>query len=64
MPYIVIDEGDRLELALKKFKRDTIRSGLMADIRKKRFYLKPSEARQQKIAAAKRRNARSRRAAR
>lgn len=61
MTYIVIEESDRLDWALKKFKREMIRSGLLADLRKKRFYVKPSEARQRKSAAARRRNARSNR---
>ncbi|MEJ7812464.1 MAG: 30S ribosomal protein S21 [Gemmatimonadaceae bacterium] len=61
MTYIIIEESDRLEWALKKFKRDMIRSGLLADLRKKRFYVKPSEARQRKSAAARRRNAKAKR---
>ncbi|MBA3559848.1 MAG: 30S ribosomal protein S21, partial [Gemmatimonadaceae bacterium] len=34
MTYIVIEESDRLDWALKKFKREMIRSGLLADLRK------------------------------
>ena len=38
-----------------------IRSGLFRDIKKGRFYEKPSEAKKRKAAAARRRNARVRR---
>lgn len=52
---IKLEEGDRLEWALKAFKRKMLRSGILKDMRKKRFYIKPSQARQLKAAAAKRR---------
>ncbi|GAC1516139.1 MAG: hypothetical protein NVS1B4_09630 [Gemmatimonadaceae bacterium] len=61
MTEIILQENDRLDVALKKFKRDMIKSGLFADLRKKRFYVKPSEARQQKAAAARRRSQRAQR---
>jgi small subunit ribosomal protein S21 len=38
-----------------------LRSGLFKDMKKKRFYEKPSEARKRKEADARRRNARARR---
>ena len=52
---VVIDESDRLDWALKVFKKKVQRSGLMQDLRRKRHYTKPSEARQLKAAAARRR---------
>ena len=58
---VILDENDRLDLALKSFQRKIIRSGLFKDMRKKRYYVKPSEARQSKVAAAKRRNTRAQR---
>ena len=45
---ITLQEGDRLEWALKSFKRKVIQSGLFAELRRRRHYLKPSEARQLK----------------
>ena len=53
---VKLEEGDRLEWALKAFKRKMLRSGILKDLRKKRFYVKPSEARQLKAAAARRRS--------
>jgi len=60
MTQVTLEEGDRLEWALKTFKRKVLRSGLFKDLRRRRHYVKPSEARQLKAAAARRR-ARTRR---
>ncbi|MCH7683595.1 MAG: 30S ribosomal protein S21, partial [Gemmatimonadetes bacterium] len=54
MPEVTIGEGDRLEWALKAFKRKVMRSGILKDLRKKRFYVKPSTAKRLKAAAARR----------
>ena len=56
---VKLEEGDRIEWALKAFKKKVLRSGLLKDLRRKRHYTKPSEARQLKSEAAQRR-ARSR----
>ena len=58
---IQIGEGDRIEWALNQFRRKMLRSGLFKDMKKKRFYEKPSEAKKRKQADARRRNARARR---
>ena len=55
MVEIQIGENDRLDWALKQFRRRMIRSGLFKDMRRKRFYEKPSEARKAKSKAALRR---------
>jgi small subunit ribosomal protein S21 len=52
---IQLGENDRLDWALKQFRRRMIRSGLFKDMRRKRFYEKPSEARKAKSKAAERR---------
>jgi small subunit ribosomal protein S21 len=64
MVEVRLDENDRLDWALKQFRRKLIRSGLFKDLKKRRFYEKPSEARKRKAAAARRRNARARRSTR
>lgn len=61
MVQVILDENDRLDWALKQFRRKLIRSGLFKDMKKRRFYEKPSEAKKRKAAAARRRNARARR---
>jgi len=58
---VTLGENDRLDWALKQFRRKLIRSGLLKDLKKRRFYEKPSEAKKRKAADARRRNARARR---
>ena len=58
---VTLGENDRLDWALKQFRRKMIRSGLLKDLKKRRFYEKPSEAKKRKAAAARRRGARARR---
>lgn len=55
MVEVRLDEADRLEWALKAFKKKVQRAGILQDLRRKRHYVKPSEARQLKSAAARRR---------
>ena len=58
-------EGDGLEWALKTFRRKVQKSGVLKELRRKRYYVKPSMARRLKqVAAARRRRADRRRAAR
>jgi small subunit ribosomal protein S21 len=59
MPEIRLDETDRLEWALKSFKRRVQKSGILTELRRRRHYVKPSEARQLKADAARRRARRS-----
>lgn len=56
---VTLNDEDRIEWALKAFKRKMQRSGILQDLRQKRFYTKPSEARKLKAAAARRRRATS-----
>lgn len=55
MVEVHLGDDDRIEAALRIFKKKVQRAGVLQDIRKKRHYLKPSEARQLKTAAAQRR---------
>ena len=63
MVEIQIGENDRLDWALRQFRRRMIRSGLFKDMRRKRFYEKPSEARKAKAKAAERRKHKDRKRA-
>lgn len=54
MPEIILADTDRLEWALSAFKRQMQRSGVLRELRRRRFYVKPSEARQLKSKAARR----------
>ena len=54
MPEIILDETDRLDWALKTFKRLVQRAGILQEVRRRRHHVKPSAARQIKSKAAKR----------
>ncbi|NNK47260.1 MAG: 30S ribosomal protein S21 [Gemmatimonadetes bacterium] len=45
---IHIGEGQNLEKALRQFRRKVQRAGILADMRRKRRYEKPSEAKRRK----------------
>jgi small subunit ribosomal protein S21 len=61
---VTIDDGGRLDLALKAFRRKVQRAGILREVRARRHYLKPSLARKLKQAAARRRKAKARRTSR
>ena len=54
MPEIQLTENDRLEWALKSFKRKVEKAGIFRELRRRRHYVKPSAARQLKRKAAQR----------
>ena len=54
MPEITLTETDRIEWALKAFKRQVLKAGVLREVRRRRHYVKPSEARLIKSKAAKR----------
>ena len=55
MTEVRLSDEDSLERALKLFKRKLQKSGLFGELRRRRHYVKPSEARAIKTAAALRR---------
>ena len=54
MVEIHLNETDRIDWALKSFKRSVMKAGILREIRRRRHYVKPSEARQIKSKAAQR----------
>ncbi len=59
MSEVRVREGESLESALKRFKKKTALAGVMAEIRKREHYEKPSVKRKKKAEAArKKRNKR------
>lgn len=52
---VTLADGDRLDRALRTFKKLVLKSGILGELRKRRHYVKPSAARQLKSAAARRR---------
>lgn len=54
MAGIIVGDNESIDSALKRFKRETARDGLMAEIRKREHYEKPSVKRKKKSEAARR----------
>jgi small subunit ribosomal protein S21 len=48
-------EDEPFEITLKKFKRKCMRDGIFSELRKRRYYEKPSLKKRKKIEATKRR---------
>ena len=58
---VKVQDNESLERALRRFKRKIQRSGLYSELRKRRFYEKPSAQRKRKREAAIRRERRRQR---
>jgi small subunit ribosomal protein S21 len=54
MPEIQLNETDRVEWALKVFKRQMQKAGIFRELRRRRHHVKPSAARHIKSKAAQR----------
>lgn len=56
MPYVRVRKGEDINKAIRRFKRKVESEGIMRELKRRRTYLKPSEAKKEKRkAAAKRR---------
>ena len=55
MSEVRIRENESLESALKRFKRQCARSGVLQEVRKREHYAKPSVKRKKKAEAARKR---------
>ena len=55
MSEIRVKEGESLDSALRRFKRSCARSGVLAEVRKREHYEKPSVAKKKKSEAARKR---------
>ena len=58
---VIVQDNESLDRALRRFKRKVQRSGLYSELRKRRFYEKPSAQRKRKREAAIRRERRRQR---
>ncbi len=54
MTVVRVYEDEPFEITLKKFKRKCMRDGIFAEVRKRRYYEKPSIRKRKKAEAAKR----------
>lgn len=55
MPGVKIKESESFENALKRFKKQCEKTGILSEIRKREHYEKPSIKRKRKMLAAKKR---------
>jgi small subunit ribosomal protein S21 len=52
MPSVKVRENEPFEFALRRFKRTCEKAGVLAEVRKREFYEKPTQERKRKRAAA------------
>lgn len=55
MTKVIVKEGESFESALRRFKKQCEKSGIIAEIRKREHYEKPSVKRKKKSIAARKR---------
>ncbi|HBE45639.1 MAG TPA: 30S ribosomal protein S21 [Deltaproteobacteria bacterium] len=55
MPAVIVRDGESFESALKRFKKQCEKTGILSEIKKREHYEKPSVKRKKKILAAKKR---------
>jgi len=55
LAFVVVDEGESIEIALKRFKRRVQQEAIIKEIKKHSVYFKPGEKRRMKDAMARKR---------
>lgn len=61
MAVVVINDGETIEAALRRFKRKVQQEDIIKDLKKHSFYLKPGEKKRLKSALARKRDRRRQR---
>ncbi|MGB3623815.1 30S ribosomal protein S21 [Ketobacter sp. MCCC 1A13808] len=57
MPNVKVKENEPFDVALRRFKRSCEKAGVLAEVRRREFYEKPTQVRKRKQAAAVKRHA-------
>ena len=52
MPAVKIKENEQFDIALRRFKRSCEKAGILAEVRRREHYEKPTSVRKRKAAAA------------
>lgn len=52
MPMVKLKENEPFDVALRRFKRSCEKAGILAEVRRREFYEKPTSVRKRKAAAA------------
>lgn len=55
MPVVRVRANESFESALRRFKKQCVKEGIFSDIRKRKYYEKPSVKRKKKAMAARKR---------
>jgi len=55
MPGIVVGNNESIDSALKRFKKQVEKGGVLSEVRRREHYEKPSERKKKKLFAAKKR---------
>ena len=53
--FVIVDENEPFEKALKKFKKLVEKEGILTEVRRRQFYEKPSEKRKRRERQARKR---------
>ncbi len=61
MPGVKVHDGDSIDKALKQFKKQCEKSGILTEIKKREYYEKPSVKRKRKMLAARKKRIRAQR---
>ncbi len=61
MPGITVGSSEGIDSALKRFKKQVEKGGVLSELRKREYYEKPSEKKKKKLFAAKKRSSRGKR---
>lgn len=56
MPNVRVKENEPFEVAMRRFKRSCEKAGVLAEVRRREYYEKPTTERKRKAAAAVKRN--------
>jgi len=57
MPFVKLKENEPFDVALRRFKRSCEKAGVLAEVRRREYYEKPTAVRKRKAAAAVKRHA-------
>jgi small subunit ribosomal protein S21 len=55
MPLVKVKENEPFEIAMKRFKKQVEKAGVLTELRRREYYDKPSVRRKKKAAAARKR---------
>ena len=57
MPLVKVKDNEPFDVALRRFKRSCEKAGVLAEVRRREHYEKPTQVRKRKMAAAVKRHA-------